>query len=171
MDLKNIKLIVGLGNVGDKYAITRHNVGFLAADYLNIAYEGTAWVKKFKGEVSEIKIGSNKIFLLKPHTFMNLSGQAVIEIMNFYKIAIEEVLVVHDDIDLPFEEVRIKQGGGNAGHNGLKSISMLCGNDYWRMRIGVGRPQNSKVDVSDYVLSPFSKKELEQLLLKFESVF
>ncbi len=165
MDLKNIKLIVGLGNVGDKYKNTRHNAGFILVDNIHDKYNGSDWKTKFKGEISDVKIDGNKIYLLKPSTYMNLSGESVCEAVKFFKIKIEEVLVVHDEIDLEFGQIKIKQGGGNAGHNGLKSISQICGNDYFRYRVGVGHPRDiiPGMEVADYVLSKFSLEELKEI--------
>ena len=159
--LKKIKLIVGLGNIGAKYALTRHNAGFLFVDILHTIYEFDSYKSRFKGEFCKGKIDKQSILLLKPQTFMNLSGEALLPAMQFYKIKPEEILVVHDDIDLKFSDIRFKQGGGDAGHNGLKDISAKIGKNYWRMRIGVGRPEFG--DVSDYVLGKFPKDEFEKL--------
>lgn len=159
---KQIKLIVGLGNVGEKYALTRHNAGFLFVDILQRKYDFENYKLRFKGEFSKGEIQNQNLFLLKPHTYMNLSGEALLPAMQFYKIKPEEILVVHDDIDLKPNDVRIKQGGGDAGHNGLKDITRVIGKDYWRMRIGVGRPEHG--DIADYVLGKFSEEELNSLI-------
>lgn len=166
--MSQIKLIVGLGNVGAKYALTRHNVGFLFVDALAQTFDFDGFKSKFKGEFSKGFIENNSEVLLKPHTFMNLSGQSVQPAMQFFKIKPEELLVVHDDIDLKFSDVRLKQGGGDAGHNGLKDITRAIGKDYWRLRIGVGRPEFG--EVSDYVLQKFSKEQLDALVPLIEKL-
>lgn len=148
-------LIVGLGNPGLQYSFNRHNIGFMVLDAL---------ANEFNLEFSETRnfkscIASNqKIILCKPTTYMNASGEAVALIKNYFKI--KEFLVVHDDLDLSFGDLRFKRGGGNGGHNGLKSIDFHCGFDYWRARCGVGRPEE-KCDVASYVLSDFESKPRE----------
>ncbi|MBN2779469.1 MAG: aminoacyl-tRNA hydrolase [Alphaproteobacteria bacterium] len=166
--MPKIKMIIGLGNVGAKYALTRHNVGFLFVDALAHTFNFDGFKEKFKGEFSKVTIDSDPVILLKPHTFMNLSGQSVQPAMQFFKIKPEELFVVHDDIDLKFSEVKIKCGGGDAGHNGLKDITRAIGKDYWRLRIGVGRPEFG--DVSDYVLQKFSKEQLDSLVPLLEKL-
>ncbi len=166
--MRDIKLIVGLGNVGAKYELTRHNVGFLFIDALASVNNFGNFKVKFKGEFSKGTIDSQQIILLKPHTFMNLSGQSVQPAMQFFKIKPEEVLVVHDDIDLKFGVVKTKLGGGDAGHNGLKDITSAIGKDYWRMRIGIGRPEFG--EISDFVLQKFSKTELDSIIDLFEKL-
>ena len=166
--MSKIKLIVGLGNVGGKYALTRHNVGFLFVDALAQTFDFSGFKEKFKGEFSKGRIDSHPEILLKPHTFMNLSGQSVQPAMQFFKIKPEELLVVHDDIDLKFAEVKIKCGGGDAGHNGLKDITRTIGKDYWRLRIGIGRPEFG--EISDYVLQKFSKEQLDSLIPLLEKL-
>ena len=150
-----MKLIVGLGNPTQKYKFNRHNVGFLAIDYLVKEYNAS-FVKDFKGELFK----SNDYLFLKPSTYMNLSGESVVLVKNFYKIENEDIIVIHDDIDLKLGALKFKRGGSSGGHNGLKSIDKHIGNDYYRVRIGVGRPER-KEDVVNYVLSDFSKNELE----------
>ncbi len=153
-------LFVGLGNPGDKYTKNRHNVGFMLIDRINALAN---FKLKFQGALAEIKCADEKIVLLKPMTYMNNSGQSVAAAAKFYKIPPERIIVFHDELDLKPCEVRIKKGGGNAGHNGLKSIQAHIGTaDFWRVRIGIGRP-NHQGDVSDYVLSDFSKAEREPL--------
>ncbi|BCD59722.1 MULTISPECIES: aminoacyl-tRNA hydrolase [unclassified Nitratiruptor] len=150
-------LIVGLGNPGPKYERNRHNIGFMVIDRLIERLKPTSISKKeFKGEL--YKAGS--LFLLKPLTYMNLSGQSVLAVKNFYKIDIENIIVVHDDLDLGLGALRFKKGGSSGGHNGLKSIDALIGKEYIRIRFGIGRPQR-KEDVVRYVLSDFTQKELE----------
>lgn len=161
-----MKLLVGLGNPGKKYARNRHNIGFMAVDDIAKAHSFGPWRSRFKGEVAEGLINGLKCLLLKPHTFMNLSGEAVREAAQFYKIPLENIIVFHDEIDLAASKVKVKTDGGNAGHNGLKSISSHLGNAYVRVRLGVGRPAN-KVDVPHYVLRDFAKADhiwLEELL-------
>jgi PTH1 family peptidyl-tRNA hydrolase len=151
-----MKLVVGLGNPGEKYKFNRHNVGFLAVDYLINEYNATKISSKFKGELFK----SDEFLFLKPMTFMNLSGESVGAVKNFYKIENEDIIVIHDDIDLKLGALRFKRGGSSGGHNGLKSIDAYIGNDYWRVRIGVGRPE-SKEEVVGFVLSDFEKDEFE----------
>lgn len=152
-------LIVGLGNPGSQYACNRHNIGFMALDALQAAYGPmVSWRRKFKGEAAEITIDGQKCLLLKPQTFMNLSGDAVGAACQFYKITPQRVLVIHDELDLPFGRLRSKKGGGHGGHNGLRSIDAHIGTDYYRLRLGIGHP-GDKNRVSDYVLHDFSKTE------------
>lgn len=158
-------LLVGLGNPGDRYAHNRHNIGFMAMDELHRAYSFAPWRKKFQGEVSEGQIAgvADKIILLKPQTFMNLSGGSVQAALQFYKIPLENVFVFHDELDVAPAKVKIKQGGGAGGHNGLKSIDEHCGPNYWRVRLGIGHPDPQAPDkseiVSNYVLSDFAKAD------------
>jgi len=153
-------LFVGLGNPGDKYKLNRHNVGFMLLDSLAYDYAGFGDFKsKFQGHLAEGRIGVQKVVLLKPQTYMNLSGESVIKCAQFYKIPVEKIIVFHDELDINAGEVRVKQGGGNAGHNGLKSMQQHLGSpDFWRVRIGIGRPP-FKGDVSNFVLDDFSKAE------------
>ncbi|MFP4332394.1 MAG: aminoacyl-tRNA hydrolase [Campylobacterales bacterium] len=146
-------LIAGLGNPGPKYSLNRHNVGFLVADQILQNLQSTPINKSnFRGELFK----SRDIFVLKPTTFMNLSGESIAPVCSYYDIA--RVVVIYDEIDLPFGALRFKFGGGNNGHNGLKSIDSCIGDEYFRVRVGVGRPEN-KEDVAKYVLSDFSKEE------------
>ncbi|MEJ0063048.1 MAG: aminoacyl-tRNA hydrolase [Alphaproteobacteria bacterium] len=154
-----MKLVVGLGNPGAEYEKNRHNIGFMAIDRLHEFWRGGAWKKKFHGLFAEASVDGEKILLLKPMTFMNVSGRAVIEAASFYKIAPQDILVFHDEIELLPGKIRIKQGGGAAGHNGLKSIDAAIGADYWRVRMGVGRPAEGKDAVHGYVLGNFSKAD------------
>ncbi|MFZ2451103.1 MAG: aminoacyl-tRNA hydrolase [Methylovulum miyakonense] len=155
-----IKLIVGLGNPGRQYEKTRHNVGFLFLDTLLADYGGSWQLEgKFQGHLAECAIAYHKVLLLKPETFMNRSGQAVGKVARYYKIQPEEILVVHDELDFEAGVVKLKKGGGHAGHNGLRDIiAHLGGNDFYRLRIGIGRPAAGKV-VADYVLSEPSKAD------------
>jgi len=153
-----VKLLVGLGNPGTKYARNRHNVGFRVLDTLWDKHQGTPWRSRFHSECSELRLGSDKCLLLKPQTYMNDSGRAVGAAMQFFKLALEDVIVFYDEIDLNPGKLRIKTGGGVAGHNGLRSISAHVGNDFVRVRIGVGRPQQ-KHEVANYVLRDFAKAD------------
>jgi len=153
-----MKLLVGLGNPGQKYTRNRHNVGFRVIDALWDKHGGSAWRTRFHSETSELRLGSEKCLLIKPQTYMNDSGQAVGAAMQFFKIGLEDVIVFYDEIDLAPGKLRIKTGGGSAGHNGLRSISSHVGNDYVRIRIGVGRPQQ-KSQVANYVLHDFAKAD------------
>ena len=132
-----MKLIVGLGNPGAKYAQNRHNIGFMALDEIASAHGFGPWRAKFQGQVSEGRLGSEKVILLKPETFMNLSGQAVGEAMRFHKLTPADIIVFHDEIDLAPAKIRCKTGGGHAGHNGLRSIHAHIGAEYDRVRMGV----------------------------------
>lgn len=152
-------LIVGLGNPDREYAGNRHNIGFMVLDRLACDARLLDWRARFSGLVSEGMLGGEKVFLLKPQTYMNLSGRSVRDAARFYKIPPERILVFHDELDLPPGKLRVKTGGGAAGHNGLKSIDAECGfQDYRRVRIGIGHP-GDKARVSGYVLSDFSAEE------------
>lgn len=154
-------LIVGLGNPGAEYQNTRHNVGFMAVDEIHNKYGFGAYKSKFDGLVAEGKIGGEKVLILKPQTYMNLSGNSVVKAALFYKILPENVIVIHDDLDLPLGTVRAKLGGGNAGHNGLKSLDQHITPNYNRIRIGIGSVV--KKDTVGHVLGKVSKKESEEL--------
>ena len=153
-----MKILAGLGNPGPKYAGHRHNVGFMAVDAIADRHKFSGWRQKFQGAVSEGRLGSDKALLLKPETFMNLSGQSVGEAMRFYKLTPNDVFVFHDEIDLAPGKCRAKSGGGHAGHNGLRSIHQHIGPDYHRIRIGVGHP-GRKEQVPGYVLHDFAQKD------------
>ncbi|SHG49114.1 aminoacyl-tRNA hydrolase [Cognatishimia maritima] len=157
-----MKLFVGLGNPGPKYAGNRHNIGFMALDRLAEDHGFAPWRKKFQAQVSEGKLGSEKVVLLKPETFMNLSGQSVGEAMRFYKLESTDVTVFHDELDLAPGKCRVKSGGGHAGHNGLRSIHQHIGPHYDRVRLGIGHPGH-KDAVAGYVLRDFSKADGEWL--------
>lgn len=155
-------LFVGLGNPGPAYANTRHNIGWRVIDELVERYSASSISKNsFHGELYR----SRDLLFLKPLTYMNLSGKSVLPVMNFFKIPLENIVVIHDDIDLPFGALKYKIGGGNGGHNGLKSIDWAIGKDYLRIRMGVGKPK-FKSQVADFVLSPFSDVE-EQMIPKW----
>lgn len=151
-------LLVGLGNPGKKYDGTRHNIGFEVAERIMSEYSFAAPLKKFQGLYSEGDINGKKVKLLMPQTFMNVSGASVIEAINFYKIKLHDVVVMHDELDLPLGKLRMKTGGSDGGHNGLKSIDASCGVDYKRMRIGIGHPGNKNL-VSSFVLAKFANPE------------
>ncbi|UZD89609.1 aminoacyl-tRNA hydrolase [Cognatishimia activa] len=157
-----MKLFVGLGNPGPKYAGNRHNIGFMALDRLAEDHGFAPWRKKFQGQVSEGKFGGEKVVLLKPETFMNLSGQSVGEAMRFYKLESTDVTVFHDELDLAPGKCRVKSGGGHAGHNGLRSIHQHLGPHYDRVRLGIGHPGH-KDAVAGYVLRDFAKADQEWL--------
>ena len=162
--MSSIQLIAGLGNPGAQYARTLHNIGFWLVDEL--ARRGNAFFRrepKFFGELCEVTLAGNRVRLLKPETFMNLSGQSLLALTQFYKLPVESVLVIHDEIDLPPGTLRLKQGGGHGGHNGLRDISSRLGsNEFARLRIGIGHPGH-KDDVHDYVLHA-PRKEQEEIL-------
>jgi PTH1 family peptidyl-tRNA hydrolase len=151
-------LIVGLGNPGAKYAANRHNIGFMAVDAIAKHHGFPPWRRRFQGVATEGTIGGERVLLLLPGTYMNESGRAVGEAMHFYKLALNDIVVFQDEVDLPPMKVRVKAGGGIAGHNGLRSISAHIGNDYRRVRIGVGHPGDKDL-VHAYVLNDFAKSE------------
>ncbi len=160
-----MKLIVGLGNPGPKYETTRHNVGWLAVDRLVDRWAASAPVDKHQGEVCQASFGGEKVLLVKPLTFMNLSGRSVAPLFQFHKCQPEDLIVLHDELDLKPGALRIKTGGGTGGHNGLKSIDECLGagkTGYHRVRIGVGHPRELGLRISpaDYVLQPFTDDEL-----------
>ncbi|MDO6589289.1 aminoacyl-tRNA hydrolase [Loktanella sp. D2R18] len=157
-----MKLIVGLGNPGAKYAQNRHNIGFMAMDVIATDHGFSPWRSKFQGQICDGRFGSEKVALLKPETFMNLSGQSVGEAMRYLKVAPEDVIVFHDELDLAPGKVRLKTGGGHAGHNGLRSIHGHIGPDYDRVRMGIGHPGH-KDAVAGYVLRDFPKADAEWL--------
>lgn len=161
-----MKLFVGLGNPGAKYAGNRHNIGFMALDRIAADHGFTPWRKAFQGLVAEGRLGGEKVALLKPETFMNLSGQSVQAAVAFWKLPLSEVTVFHDELDLAPGKLRLKQGGGHAGHNGLRSIHGHLGEAYGRVRLGIGHPGH-KDAVAAYVLHDFAKADagwLEDLL-------
>jgi PTH1 family peptidyl-tRNA hydrolase len=153
-----MKLFVGLGNPGAKYAANRHNIGFMALDRIAADHGFGPWKRAFQGLVSEGRLGGEKILLLKPETFMNLSGQAVQAAVQFHKIDLADVTVFHDELDLPPAKIKYKMGGGHAGHNGLRSIHAHLGEGYGRLRLGIGHPGH-KDRVADYVLHDFAKAD------------
>jgi PTH1 family peptidyl-tRNA hydrolase len=157
-----MKLLVGLGNPGAKYAQNRHNIGFMAMDRIAADHGFSGWRSKFQGQTCEGRLGSEKVTLLKPETFMNLSGQSVGEAMRYLKLAPDDIIVFHDELDLAPGKVRLKTGGGHAGHNGLRSIHGHIGPDYDRVRMGIGHPGH-KDAVAGYVLRDFPKADADWL--------
>lgn len=151
-------IIAGLGNPGNQYAGNRHNIGFMAVDALQRLPSFTPWSRKFKAEISEGEIAGEKVLLMKPFTFMNLSGESVGEAMRFYKLTPGDIIAIHDELDLPAGRARIKIGGGHGGHNGLKSLDAHCGKDYRRLRLGIGHP-GDKDRVHGHVLGDFAKAD------------
>lgn len=152
-------LLVGLGNPGNRYAKNRHNIGFMTVDAIARHYNLSAWRKRFRSETAEGFIGTGKVVAMKPQTYMNLSGEAVGEAVRFFKLTPAQVIVFHDDLDLASCKMRVKTGGGNAGHNGLRSIDQHIGNGFQRVRLGIGHP-GDKRQVHSYVLSDFAKEEI-----------
>lgn len=164
-----MKLIVGLGNPGQEYSNTRHNVGFMAIDRIAQANNLIFDQKKFNGKYVVFEKYNQKIILLKPQTFMNLSGEAVSKIANFYKIPIEDILIISDDLDMEVGKIKLKYKGSSGGHNGLKNIELhLHTNEYKRLKIGISN--NRDLDTKDYVLGKFSVEEKERLDLSFQLV-
>ena len=163
-------LIVGLGNPGAEYTNTRHNVGFMAIDA--IAPTDAAWKQEKKAITAHCDIDGHKVIFVKPQTFMNNSGDAVGALVKFYKIPIENVVVIHDDMDLKFGTLREKIGGSSAGHNGVKSIDAVIGNDYKRIRIGIGHPRDFdlSMDPADWVLGKFNAEQLQQIKSIIKSI-
>ena len=159
-------LFSGLGNPGQKFKHNRHNVGFILIDEISNKCE---FKKKFKGLFGENQIGQIKSYFLKPMTFMNLSGESLLEIKRFFKLKNENIFIIHDDLDLEIGKVKVKNGGSNAGHNGLESISSKIGNDYNRLRIGIGQPGQEDL-VDKYVLSNFKSDEYDLILKTITSV-
>jgi PTH1 family peptidyl-tRNA hydrolase len=159
-----LRIIVGLGNPGPEHLVTRHNAGFWFVDLLARRHGGEFRdYRKFSGETAKVSIGGHEIVLLKPTTYMNRSGLSIRQLSDFYKISPEEILVAHDELDLPVGTVRLKQGGGHGGHNGLRDTIAHIGEAFWRMRLGIGHPGN-KAEVIDYVLTRAPRAE-EDLVL------
>jgi len=155
-------LLVGLGNPGGTYARNRHNIGYMAADEIVRRHCFSSWRSKFQGQLSEGTIGGEKVWVLKPETYMNLSGQSVAAAARFHKIEPGHIIAFHDEMDLPPAKIRVKKGGGAGGHNGLKSIDAHLGKDYWRVRLGIGHP-GDKALVTPWVLGDFAKADQEWL--------
>ena len=164
-----MKVLIGLGNPGPQYSYNRHNVGFMAIDEIADSYTFPSFKIKNGCMLSEGEIGGDKIALLKPLTFMNNSGIAASEFIRFYKIALDHIYVLHDDLDLALGKIKAKQGGSHAGHNGLKSLDAHVGNSYWRVRIGINHPGHKDL-VTQHVLSDFSKQERDELPLILDAI-
>lgn len=157
-------LVVGLGNPGGEYKLTRHNIGFMAVDYCLQGLGNPVAKNQFKAEIFQTKIGEHQVIFCKPQTYMNLSGESVQPLMGFFKIPLDHLIVIHDEIDQPFGQMKIQKNRGHGGHNGIKSITGLMGTmDYTRLRLGVGRPENPQFNVADYVLGKFTQDEFSQL--------
>lgn len=154
------RLVAGLGNPGAKYNLTRHNVGFLVLDRL-VAAENGSWSenKRLKCQIADIKVAGTRLLLVKPTTFMNLSGEALQAVQQFYKVTNQATIVIHDELDIPFGQIRTRVGGSAAGHNGVKSVIQHCGEDFGRIRIGIGPKQPAQMDSADFVLQKFSDEE------------
>jgi PTH1 family peptidyl-tRNA hydrolase len=168
LDEKKMKLIVGLGNPGPQYETTRHNIGFLFVDYLIEEWKATGPVIKNQAEVYQASVNGEPVVIVKPQTFMNLSGRSVAPFFTFYKLKPDDVVVVHDELDIDPLEIRFKTGGSHGGHNGLRSIDDCLGSgntDYHRVRLGIGHPRNihTRMDVADYVLGKIPDSEWEGL--------
>ena len=157
-----MQIWAGLGNPGTQYALHRHNVGFMAVDAIAEIHRFGPWQKKFRSLVSEGRIGSARVSLIKPQTYMNDSGDAVQQALRFYKLDLDALTVFHDELDLAPMKVKVKQGGGTAGHNGLRAIDAALGPDFRRVRIGIGHPGH-KDRVTGYVLGNYAKNEIEDL--------
>ena len=151
-------LIAGLGNPGETYANTRHNVGFAIIDAIAEHFDFPSFSNKFSSLITHKLIVQSKITLIKPQTFMNLSGEAIAKAIHFYKIPLTNLIIIHDDLDLPFAKVKMKIAGGSGGHNGIKSIDQHLGLDYYRLRIGIGKPNHIE-STSNFVLNKFNKEE------------
>lgn len=157
-------LIVGLGNPGAKYSMNRHNIGFITCDFWLKSLNGSDYREEHKALTKKFKFEDQDVLLAKPQTYMNKSGESVVALMNFYKIPKENILVIHDDIDLPFGTVKLQYNRGAGGQNGVKNISELLGhNEYARLKVGVGRPAHPDHEISDYVLGNFPKDEEAKL--------
>jgi PTH1 family peptidyl-tRNA hydrolase len=163
--LNNTIAVIGLGNIGKDYELSRHNIGFNCVDNFASVSEFPGWVlkKDLKAEVSVKTLGDSRVILMKPTTLMNLSGNAVNELVQYYKIPATNILVVHDELDIQFGKIRSKQGGSSAGHNGIQSIIDSIGTDFSRLRIGIGPKKPEQIDSADFVLQKFSPKELKHM--------
>ena len=155
-----MRLFVGLGNPGARYAGNRHNIGFMAIDAIARAHRAQRWRRRFLGQSADLSLAGGNAVLLKPETFMNDSGLSVQAALRFFKIELADLVVFHDELDLAAGKLRVKTGGGNAGHNGLRSITAHCGNEYRRVRIGIGHPGHKDL-VHGYVLRDFARDEAD----------
>ena len=155
-------LLVGLGNPGSNYTNTRHNIGFKIIDAINAHFKLSKQKPKFKGLLTTGNIDEKKIYAIKPLTFMNNSGTAIKELIDYFKIDAKDVFVFHDDLDIDFGKIKAKFGGSSAGHNGIESIDKFIGKDYSRIRVGIGKPKND-IEVADYVLQNFNEDEIVKI--------
>ncbi|MEW5850503.1 MAG: aminoacyl-tRNA hydrolase [Myxococcota bacterium] len=166
--MATMRMVVGLGNPGSEYEDTRHNAGFMVVDALARRLNAPSWQRKFKGEIAEVRDNSlgddGRVLFVKPQTYMNLSGECVRAAADFYKVAPAQILVAHDELDLPLGKLRVKVGGGHGGHNGLRSLHQHLGPEYARIRLGIGKPAGAKGDhVVNHVLGGFKKHEREEM--------
>ena len=166
LGLQKTLVIVGLGNPGKEYEGTRHNIGFAAVDEFARKLDFPAWVEKkdLKSHITQQNVGDNRVILVKPTTFMNLSGEAVQAVSHFYKVPLDQILAVHDELDIPFGQIRTRVGGSDAGNNGVKSLIQHIGDNFGRVRVGIQNEISAKADSADFVLSKFAKEEQEHLL-------
>lgn len=158
-------IIVGLGNPGEEYENTRHNIGFVCIDTFAESSGFPAWINKkdLKCHLTQHTLGQTRVILVKPITFMNLSGEAVRAVCSFYKVGAQDVLAIHDELDIPFGQIRCRVGGSSAGHNGIKSLTKYIGEDYGRVRVGIGPKTPEQIDSADFVLGRFSKDQQSQV--------
>lgn len=165
LGLNKSVLIVGLGNIGKEYTDTRHNIGFRAVEALAASQDFEGWTvkKDLKSQITSATIADTRVIVCKPTTMMNLSGEAVQAVANFYKIPVDNIVVVHDELDVNFGQIRTRMGGSDAGNNGIKSVTQHLGADYGRVRIGVGPKKPAQIDSADFVLAKFSPAEQKQL--------
>lgn len=164
-----MKIVVGLGNPGKEYEKTRHNCGFMFLEYLEDKYNFKISNKKFDALIAETNINGNRVVFVKPQTYMNLSGNSVSKVKNWYKVEDKDILIVFDDIDIPFGEYRYKESGSGGSHNGMKNVvSMLSSKNMPRLRIGIGNIKHEKQDIMNFVLEKFTKSQLEELNKVFE---
>lgn len=167
-----MKIVVGLGNPGKEYEKTRHNMGYMFLDYLQEKYNFLIDTKKFDSYIKEVYINNEKVVFVKPLTFMNLSGNAVYKIKKFYKIEDKDILIIFDDIDIPFGEVRYKESGSGGSHNGMKNIvQMLNSKNMPRLKLGIGNIKHENQDLADFVLERFSKEQMEMLNNIFDKAY
>lgn len=165
-----MKLICGLGNPGTEYRNTRHNVGFMICEILSRRHGLSLVTKKFNGLVGTGRIGGESVTMILPQIYMNRSGRSVASALNFFKIEPDDLIIIHDDVDLEVGRIAVRQGGGTAGHKGLRSIVEETGeNDFIRIRFGIGRPEDPRYEVSDFVLSRFTPEEQEQVTARLET--
>lgn len=168
-----MKIIACLGNPGKKYSKNRHNIGFIVGEYLLRKNSSPSFRSKFNSQYATCNYNGEEVVFLFPQTYMNKSGESVEAARNFFKLNVEDVIVIHDELELPFGDIRLKKGGGHKGHNGIRSIASVLGSpDFYRVRFGIGRPSNPNIPVSDFVLSDFTKDEaarLEELVIKVEN--